>query len=441
MAKICIETNNRTGTIRRLHGSNLAAPISFQRQPTMDISEDLRALDIPLTRLHDAPLDNHGFRLVDIHHVFPLFHHDHHDPRNYFFDQTDDYIALCLASGTKVMYRLGESIEHSAKQYFVHPPQDYDKWAEICCNIIAHYNEGWAAGFHHNIEYWTIWEEANTMPELWTGTWSDYVRLYVRTAKKIKQRFPNLKVGGPAMGALNESWIDELLSECKKHHAPLDFFSWNIYSDNPGAVIREPEIAKRLLGKCGFKHTELHIAEWHYLPFSWQILRRSREDRREFSKAMGGIDSAAFIAAVLCGLQDTPITMANHYVGTTLMEWGLFDNVTYLPNKNYFAMKAFNLLTKYDQRLHITPEADETIWTLAGRKATGETAVMVSCFKSETLRISLTFEGLQLNLPELTVHLLDGDHDLTPIQAQSISGNTITLEKPAGSAIFLVEYR
>jgi hypothetical protein len=54
------------------------------------------------------------------------------------------------------------------------PPADFDKWAEICCRIIAHYNEGWGDGFRHGIEYWEIWNEADGGALMWAGTWDDY---------------------------------------------------------------------------------------------------------------------------------------------------------------------------------------------------------------------------------------------------------------------------
>ncbi|MFA6567658.1 MAG: hypothetical protein WCS96_05550 [Victivallales bacterium] len=439
-AIVNIETNRTLGKIRRLHGSNLAPYIGAQKIPSMDISEDLRSLDIPLTRLHDAPLNGCGMRLIDIHQIFPLFHLNHNDSRNYYFDHTDDYIANCLATGTKINYRLGESIEHSLKQYFVHPPHDYEKWAEICCNIIAHYNEGWSNGFHHNIEYWTIWEEPNTVPFLWTGTWGDYIQLYVLTAKKIKHRFPMVKVGGPAMYGLGENQITEFLMECKRQQAPLDFFTWTMYANNPDPFIQQPEIARRILSKYGFENTELHLAEWHYIDPGWVNQReQTREKRLVFAKTMTGINSAACVTATLSGLQDTPITMANHYAGTAFDLFGLFDGVTYAPNKNYFAMKAFNLMTKYENRIEVKSEAGDNIWVLAGRKVTGETAILISCFKTKKREIVINFGNYKFNPDQCNVSVIDIGHDLTPMEHVKITGNAITLEKPAGSAVFLME--
>ena len=151
-------------------------------------------------------------RLMSTPMLFPLFRLDPQNPDNYLFAETDDFIANCLGSGTKLLYGLGAMIELSEKHYYVYPPKDYDKWAEICINIMRHYNEGWANGFHHNIEYWEIWNEPEGSYQ-WAGTWADYIRLYVTASKKIKQRFPNVKVGGPAISSLNFKLMDEFLTD------------------------------------------------------------------------------------------------------------------------------------------------------------------------------------------------------------------------------------
>jgi xylan 1,4-beta-xylosidase len=198
---INIDFNNPIGKIRRLHGTNLGPPINSAAIQDV-VTKDIKEFNLPMIRLHDAPLENRGMHVVDVSQIFPLFHADSQDPKYYYFTQTDDYIANCFVTGAEVSFRLGESIEHSKKKYFVHPPEDFSKWADICVNIIRHYNEGWANGFHYNMDYWHIWEEPDNFPLLWTGSWDDFIQLYVTTALKLRQRFPNLKVGGPAtMGA------------------------------------------------------------------------------------------------------------------------------------------------------------------------------------------------------------------------------------------------
>lgn len=439
-AQIKIDCEHQIGKIRKLHGTNCAGPI-HSAAPAADVSEDLRALDIPLTRLHDAPLIDSGMHLVDTDRVFPLFYLNEKDPQNYFFAHTDDYIANCLNYGSKVLYRLGPSIEHSKKSYFTMPPLDYDKWGEICGQIIAHYNEGWASGFHHNIEYWEIWNEPNLGPQMWTGTWTEYLKLYVATAKRLKARFPNIKVGGPALAGNNEEKIREMLSECRTQVAPLDFFSWHGYVRNPADAIATPAMVKALLDEYGFENTELHYNEWHYYPGSWSMARKSRTYRASYDKVLTGSDSAAFNCAVLSGLQDTPIMMANYYTGTVTpgSSWGIFDSTSLLPNKNYFSLMAFNLMTKYETRLAADVPQNRNLWVLAGRNSAGGIAVLVSCFKGSERHIHLDFSGMNIDGSKVKVSLLDSDNDLAPVKPVMTRDSTVTLEKPVGSAIFLVE--
>ncbi|MFA6176156.1 MAG: hypothetical protein WC765_06230 [Phycisphaerae bacterium] len=436
---VSVDVNRTLKKIRRLHGTNLAAPLMKKFK---DINQDLKELDIPIVRFHDVPLGNPGMKLVDISMVFPIFSADPRNPENYYFDQTDDYVASCLATGTKISYRLGESIEQftTKKHYAVHPPEDYDKWAEICCNIIAHYNEGWANGFHYNIEYWPIWEEPHTA-NLWTGTWSDYNRLYVTTAKKIKERFPKVKVGGPTAYAVGEP-IREFLKECKKQNAPLDFFAWNHYGSHPDTLIKEPYAVRKMLDEYGFNQTETQVAEWNYFPGDFGKFF-DPQYRIGLTAKMSSAEGAAYICSVLSGWQDTPLDMGNYYIGTFMEgfpSFGLFDPATQSRHKTYYAMKAFNIMTKYENRVYAAKESDDnSVRVLSGRKATGETAVLISCFKTANLRIIINFGDYKFDPDQCKVSVIDPNHDLTPMEHVKTTGNTITLEKPTGSTVFLVE--
>eukprot|EP00825_Cyclidium_porcatum_P040557 TRINITY_DN5154_c0_g1_i2.p4 TRINITY_DN5154_c0_g1~~TRINITY_DN5154_c0_g1_i2.p4 ORF type:complete len:167 (-),score=6.59 TRINITY_DN5154_c0_g1_i2:4-504(-) len=153
-----VYTDSVIGKIKKLNGGNLAPPISIVTCG-YDLQKEFSALNLALTRLHDAPLDNPGCRLVDVPCIFANFYADENDPRNYYFEQTDDYIKGCIEGGTNIYYRLGASIEHSKKKYFVNPPENYAKWINIASNIIRHYTEGWANGFHFPILCWEIWNE------------------------------------------------------------------------------------------------------------------------------------------------------------------------------------------------------------------------------------------------------------------------------------------
>ncbi len=455
--EITVDFSSPAGKIRRLHGTNLSAPIN-NADACRTMSRDLKELGIPVTRLHDAPLDDRGSRLVDVSRVFPLFHADPQNPENYYFAQTDDYIANCLATGSKVSYRLGESIEHSAKKYFVNPPKDYDKWADICINIIRHYNEGWADGFHHNLDYWRIWTEPDDGEigrKLWTGTWDDFIRLYVTASRKIKRRFPDLKVGGPDMmdavgwkTGVSVARREKFLTECRRQNAPLDFFSWNCYTDKPERLLKEPGVLRRALDAHGFEKTELHMSEWHYMPDSvWGERSGPREANKRAVETMGGSDASAFLCAALTGWQDTPLDMGFYYMGTGLTwpGWGFYGaHGIQDKNKCYYGMKAFNLQTQYGNRVGARTSGNaKGIWALAGRKESGEAAILVSCFKAPECQIRVHLENRAVRPGSCRVSVLDAGHDLEPMDAAAvrISGSEIAFAKAAGSAVFLVELK
>ena len=154
---------------------------------------------IPYGRLHDTSFTNEW--LVDVHRIFRDFDADENDPKSYDFACTDEYIAVTELAGAKTFFRLGQSIEHRIKKYHIFPPKDFAKWARICEHIIMHYNEGWADGFHYNIEYWEIWNEPDNEPvaaenPMWKGSMEEYFTLYEVTANHLKACFPHIKVGG-----------------------------------------------------------------------------------------------------------------------------------------------------------------------------------------------------------------------------------------------------
>jgi len=185
---IQIRPDRKSGPLKKLHGVN-NGPFSFGS--LVDVTEHFRNAEFPLVRLHDVNWP-HAWE-VDIHTIFPDFGRDPEDPASYDFERTDTYIASILETGAKIVYRLGESIEHTKKKYYVHPPADYEKWAKVCVGIIRHYNEGWANGYHYGIQYWEIWNEPDNPDNqvMWTGTPEQYYDLYRVASLAIKRHDPD----------------------------------------------------------------------------------------------------------------------------------------------------------------------------------------------------------------------------------------------------------
>lgn len=426
-----VDFNKEKGEILALNGSNLGPRISVQK--VQDFNKSFRALKIPLVRLHDVPLENHGMRLVDIQHIFGNWDVDENDSRNYYFKQTDDYIRNCLAQGSQIVYRLGTSIEHTVNNYYAFPPQDFEKWTTICINIIRHYNEGWADGFGWNIQYWEIWNEPNAKPQMWSGDDTVYYRLYATAAKRIKERFPNVKVGGPALScpvqyAAPLKYTDCFLEFCKKENAPLDFYSWHCYPTCLEEIVDEPARVRKVLDRFGFTETELHLNEWHYTP-TWAETWEAKEGL----DGINGIDSACFIANVLTVWQDTPLTMGCYYTASVL--WGLY-NAYEEKFKTYYGLLAFAEMLNYKMRVQVS-SPDKKVAVLAGKNAEGRGAILVSAYQSPESTLYLKLRNVKWNdLPEALC--LDRELNLQPVPVR-IEDGTIVLEKRFDSALFLIQ--
>jgi hypothetical protein len=369
-AQVVVDAGKRSGVIRPLHGVN-GGPISYGGMA--DTTEHFRAAAIPQVRLHDCQWPTPA--VVDIHTIFPDFRDDPEDPASYSFARTDDYLQSVLHAGATIYYRLGESIEHTRRKYHTHPPADMEKWAAVCLGIIRHYNEGWAAGFQHGIQYWEVWNEPEVRPQMWSGTDEDYYRLYGTTVRAIKARFPHLKVGGPGAGNVGElkngrlepaPLVAGLLRRCREESLPLDFFSWHRYTDDPAELAQLASAVREWLDQSGFPHTESHLNEWNYLPGrDWSVFVPGKPAGWErWYAAMDSGEAAAFIAGALIHLQNAPIDAACLYSAET-HGFGIFSRFGE-PRRPYYALKAFSRLLDTPVRVHAQSSAPSVLHVLAG---------------------------------------------------------------------------
>ncbi|HET6408251.1 MAG TPA: hypothetical protein VFG14_10260, partial [Chthoniobacteraceae bacterium] len=388
-----------TGTIRPIHGINKGplAPGGI-----FDVIKEQKELGIPFTRLHDCGWPNPY--VVDHHAVFPDPDADPSLPESYDFRLTDEYIEAVRKTGAEPIYRLGESIEHTSVKRHVHPPADMEKWAAVCIGIIRHYNEGWANGFHHNIRYWEIWNEPENRPVMWSGTDDDYLRLYRTAALAIKKRFPDLKVGGPGLGASGSfvngefqptEFAANFLTMCRKENVPLNFFSWHCYTADPSELAARSRAIRRLLDSKGFTDTENHLNEWNFLPGNtWKPIGRSgtASERQRFYGEMAGAPGAAFIVAALLELEDTPIDVGNFYHGE-LGGFGIFTEQG-VPLKAWQALRAFQELVKTPRRVETSGAVAGKLAFAAGLNAEGrEATVLISNFSDSRSEVSLNWKS------------------------------------------------
>ena len=364
-----------------------------------DMMHYLTEAGIPYSRLHDVGGVFGGGRFVDIPNIFRNFDADVNDPASYDFTFTDVLLEGLVHAGVEPYYRLGITIENQAeiKAYHTHPPKDYEKWAQICEHIIRHYTEGWANGYHWDIEYWEIWNEPDLDPDdsthkrCWGGTAAQFYELYCIAHKHLKACFPHLKIGGPALCSVTDSRdiMEDMFAYLNRdgRHAPLDFFSWHTYHWRIDKFLWRSNELHQILIKNGYVDTELVLDEWNYME-SWNHQPRS------FRKLVGAT-GAAFCGAVMIAMQSTPNTIGAYFEADVIKEWcGLFqvkdmaigprkenkDRCILEPRKPFYAFKAFGKLLSLGTEVECFSE-DNGVYVCAAKNEE-EQAIMLVSYRS-----------------------------------------------------------
>ena len=375
--------------------------------------ESYKAARIPYSRNHDSAICGStygGPYSHDITAIFPRFEADERDPASYDFACTDESILATLEAGTETFFRLGQSIEHQIKKHGTLPPPDFQKWARICEHIILHYNEGWADGFHLNIQYWEIWNEADLDPDdsthkrTWGGTKAQFFDFYEIAAKHLKSRFPHLKIGGPASCG-RTAWCEQFLCEMQKRGVPIDFFSWHAYKKEPAAILERAKTYKNILNTYGYGHAESILNEWNYVrgwgdgEFKYTVL------------AIHGMKGAAFTMAFISEAQRTDlIDMLMYYDTRPSAFCGAFDYYSYDPLKGYYPLYWYGKF--YDMQAYVPCQSHaESLYTLCGVDKDGKLLCVVTHYTEDDdaapKEVTLDF-GREGNFE---VYRLDEAHD------------------------------
>lgn len=423
MSNIKIDFTETKGKMKPMHGMNAG---TLTKYFTCDAREIFREAGIPITRLHDAEYPYGRGEFVDIPCIFKNFDADVDDPASYNFDFTDQYLKAIDDAGTKIMYRLGVSIEHYEIKRNIFPPKDYLKWAKICEHVIRHYNEGWANGMHLGIEYWEIWTEPNhcyeERPLMWAGTMAEFGEFYTVSATYLKNCFPDLKIGGPAMSSPASKLQVEFFEEITKNgnHPPLDFYSWHGYVNSVEAAVQRCKDAEAILNKYGYGDSESIYNEWNFVK-SWSEMRFN-------ASFITSYKCASFNAAMMAAMQNEHCDMLNCYsaeggfIGTwnsmfSLDTSGERSNGQGSPLKKlkgFYAFKAFNEIYKKHNQVNLTSD-DERLYGVASFE-NGKGAFYISSFAPVDEELNAKEVHIELKGAEgkkATVYVIDESSDLT----------------------------
>ena len=440
MNNVKIDFSKGLGKIKPMHAVNNGPQIARGDQ-TRGNSVLYAKAKIPYARTHDAAFyaPYGGEHTVDIGAVFPNFDADVNDEASYDFACTDNYMKQIYSVGTRPFYRLGSKIEHEVKKYGTLPPKDFLKWAQICEHIIMHYTEGWANGFFYDMEYWEIWNEPDLDPDdstnkrCWGGTEAEFTEFFITASTYLKARFPNLKIGGPAL-AWNEDWLERFFERIERvngKRVPLDFLSWHWYGTEPREMSEKGTRICEIARRFGYEGFESILNEWNYV--------RGWSDEWIYSiEQMIGIKGASFIAACMCEGQKNPaIDMLMYYDARPCAMNGMFDFYTMRALKGYYPFLMWSKLYELQNQTSASSD-DENIYVVSAEND-GKIGAMVTYYAENDnelpKRVTIDIEGASLD--GIKVYILDENNTMCECLNYRIEDNSIKLVLNRNSVIYI----
>lgn len=175
------------------------------------------------------------------------------------------FMPVALASGNKTIFWWKANIT---------PPKDYDKWAALVHALVQHWTERYGEDELRQW-YFEVWNEPN-LDIFWSGSQTDYFKLYKVTSQAIKDVAAGYRVGGPATAG--RGWIRETINFAASNQVPLDFISTHDYGvkgigfdqggqqlqlvAEPGAIVDGVRDSRGQITSSALPKLPLHYTEW-----------------------------------------------------------------------------------------------------------------------------------------------------------------------------------
>ena len=364
---------------------------------------------------------------INVPYIFRDFTADAQDPASYFFPHTDKVMAEVADVGARTIYNLGGPREITLPRIYCTVPTDPEKWADVCVNIIRHYTEGWADGFHYNVQYWEIWNEPDN-PVFWeNGTPEQYFELYACTAKKIKALNPALKVGGPALALLDENGLvfaEKFLDYVKENNLPLDFFSYHAVNQSVDEIVYRAERIREMITASGFNIEVIQDG--------WNCIDEHGDERTRFDHNRDA-QGTAYAAAIMSVMQANGVDASLNYdlscgsQYSNLLDW--FSNI----------LKPFSALKAYKKLYDLGQEVDAKgygVYITAARKE-GKAAILVTNYDEETTRCEISCKNF--GACKASYYTLDETRDLEKTKEEIYNADGVLAVQLRGYAAVLIE--
>jgi len=273
---------------------------------------------------------------------------------------------------------------------------------------------------------------------MWGGTKEEFFDLYKIASKHLKNRFPEIKIGGYGgcgfYGVTKEkenpvhigfvTYFTDFLEMVKKENCPLDFFSWHIYTADEKDLLAHAKYVRETLDKYGFADTESHLNEWN-------IHGEGGGFRQKHT-----LEGASFNAAVLLMLQNTNyIDMAHYYCFSLQGRYnGFLDQNDLSVCPSWYPYVAFGKL--YTLKNSVNSATEGEIYACAATDS-NEYGVMVSNYLSDDDETEITLKGID-GKKNMRVLFIKEGYNLDEEYSVTVNGDTtLKIKLPKQTVAYL----
>jgi xylan 1,4-beta-xylosidase len=282
------------------------------------------------------------------------------------------------------------------------------------------------------IEYWEIWNEPDLYGECWVGTPEQYFELYAITSKRLKERFPYLKIGGPAVTSFNESWLRRFLAYVRDYNIPLDFYSWHCYASSVDGIISNARRLRALLDEYGFTEVESLLNEWNYVR-GW-----SDENWLTTIETITSLKGATFAAAVMAACQHEPVDMLMYYDARPTGMNGMFSQYTFKPMKTYYPVAAWSDMADLGTSCKVSCDIPD-IYAATAKGESGNRMIFISYYTDSGNALPKTFavDVAGSNDDTYRISVLDEEHNFEDTAMIYADNGRFTLTMKPNTAVIL----
>ena len=191
----------------------------------------------------------------------------------YDFEQTDQLAALLRHAGVAPYWSycyVPEAFRGPDQDWRTFP-QDKQPWVDMVGAYVEHAARiGAQIGFHEVYNEPDLRDERTAEPIFFAGGLDDYLDLYARTSRVIREADPHAKVGGPSLAMLsaNAHWMPAFLDFVEAKDLPLDFVSLHHYGHHT-VEWTLAAIDKILARYPRFAEVEVHLNEYNSFPIDY----------------------------------------------------------------------------------------------------------------------------------------------------------------------------